>query len=296
MNWCETFSNPHTPADRALTAAGRALRGTILALALMVCPLGLAWSQTTAVPARQMACQKETVKIALDIGHDRTKPGATSARGVPEFEYNLSLARKAFQALREAGFHGVFLIGESGGPMPLLRRTQIAREQGAALFLSLHHDSAQKQYFSQWTVNGRSLPHSDTFHGYSVFVSTSSPWARDSMALATHLARELKARGLTPTPHHAEPIPGENRTLLNPALGIYRFDELAVLRTATMPALLLEAAVIVNREEEQAIQSGQYHPRVTAALVEALSRHCATMTARRDEGQPRHAYWTPRPE
>ena len=43
--------------------------------------------------------------------------------------------------------------------------------------------------------------------------------------------------------------------------------------------------VIVNRDEEQAIQSGQYHPRVVAALVEALSRHCAALTARRGPGE-----------
>ncbi len=45
-----------------------------------------------------------------------------------------------------------------------------------------------------------------------------------------------------------------------------------------MPALLLESAVIVNRNEEQEIQSGQYHPKVVAALVEAISRHCAAMS------------------
>jgi N-acetylmuramoyl-L-alanine amidase len=214
----------------------------------------------------------------LDIGHDRTRPGATSARGVSEFEYNLSLGQASRKGLLAAGFQGVFLVGESGTPMPLTRRTQIAGEAGATLFISLHHDSAQKQYFSEWSPGGRSLPYSDKFHGYSVFVSGASMWARESLAVATLLARALRARGLTPSLHHAEPIQGENRQLLDAALGIYRFDELAILRTATMPALLLESAVIVNRNEEQEIQSGQYHPKVVAALVEAISRHCAAMS------------------
>ena len=89
------------------------------------------------------------------------------------------------------------------------------------------------------------------------------------------LGRALKARGLTPSPHHAEGIPGENRTLLDPTLGIYRFNELAVLRGATMPALLLESGIIVNRDEEQAIQSGRYHPKVAAALVQAVTQYCS---------------------
>ncbi len=115
-------------------------------------------------------------------------------------------------------------------------------------------------------------------HGYSVLVPGASIHADESLAIATPLARALRSKGLTSSLHHAEPIQGENRQLLDAALGIYRFDELAILRTATMPALLLESAVIVNRNEDQAIQSGQYHPKVVAALVEAISRHCAAMS------------------
>ena len=235
----------------------------------------------TAVPT---GCQGETARIALDIGHDRTHPGATSDLGVSEFTYNLALGQETLRALREAGFSGAFLIGESGSPMPLHRRTQIAREAGAALFLSLHHDSAQKQYFSTWTVDGRPQPYSDSFHGYSVFVSTVSPWSRENLALATDLSRALRARGLTPTLHHAEPIAGENRLLLDPALGIYRYNELMVLRTATMPALLLESGVIVNRAEEEAIRAGRYHPRVVAALVETVAWYCGASARRRMAG------------
>jgi N-acetylmuramoyl-L-alanine amidase len=220
------------------------------------------------------ACQRNSFRIALDIGHDNTRPGATSARGLAEFSYNHALAELALGALKANGFGAAFLIGESGAAMPLLRGARIAREANAAVFISLHHDSAQKQYFSDWVFEGRRLPYSDKFHGYSIFVSTGSRWAKDSLALAVLLGGALKSKGLTPSTHHAEAIAGENRILLDPMLGIYRFDELAVLRGATMPALLLESGLIVNRDEEQAIQSGRYHPRVVAALVEAIATYC----------------------
>jgi N-acetylmuramoyl-L-alanine amidase len=221
------------------------------------------------------ACQKSTFKVALDIGHYKAAPGAISARGITEFTYNHALAELVLAALKAQGFETAFLIGESGEPLPLSRRPQIAQEANADLFISLHHDSAQQQYFSEWTFEGHPHPYSDNFHGYSIFVSTSSRRASDSMELATMLGRALEANGLTPSLHHAEPIPGEGRTLLNPALGIYRFDQLAVLRGATMPALLLESALIVNRDEEQAIQAGTYHPRVVAALVKAITEYCS---------------------
>ena len=234
---------------------------------------GSLWKpRENAAPAA--GCRKNTFRIALDIGHDKTRPGATSARGLTEFSYNHALAELVLTALRANGFAAAFLIGESGAPMPLPRRSQIAREEQAGVFISLHHDSVQKQYFSEWQFAGHPHPYSDKFHGYSIFVSTGSRWAADGMALANLLGRALTVRGLTPSLHHAEPIPGENRTLIDPKLGIYRFDELAVLRGATMPALLLESGIIVNRDEEQAIQDGQYHRKVVAALIDTISEYC----------------------
>jgi N-acetylmuramoyl-L-alanine amidase len=252
--------------------------GAGLASVLFLCGHAVAQDMKGALPAGQRgavaACQRSTFKIALDVGHYKAKPGAISARGITEFTYNRALAELVLTALKASGFSAAFTIGESGDPMPLLRRSHIAQEEKAALFISLHHDSAQKQYFSEWMFEGHSHPYSDKFHGYSIFVSTSSRWAKDSMTFATFLGRALEAQGLTPSLHHAEAIPGENRTLIDPELGIYGFDELAVLRGATMPALLLESGLIVNRDEEQAIQSGIYHPKVVAALVEAITRYC----------------------
>ena len=158
--------------------------------------------------------------------------------------------------------------------MPLTRRTEIALEAEATLFISLHHDSSQKQYFSTWQFEGRTLPYSDTFHGYSIFVSARSKWAAKSRELATYLGQALHSEGLTPSLHHAEPIPGESRKVLDGNLGTFEFGELAVLKSATMPALLLEAGIIVNRYEEQSIQAGLYHPKVVAALVTAIDRYC----------------------
>ena len=64
--------------------------------------------------------------------------------------------------------------------------------------------------------------------------------------------------------------------MLDPQLGLYLFNELVVLRTATMPAILLQSAIIVNREEEQQVKSGERHSRVAAALVRAVQEYCQT--------------------
>ena len=55
---------------------------------------------------------------------------------------------------------------------------------------------------------------------------------------------------MRPSLHHAEPIEGENREVIDRLNGVYRFDDLVVLRSAAMPAVLLEAGIIKHREEE----------------------------------------------
>jgi N-acetylmuramoyl-L-alanine amidase len=185
--------------------------------------------------------------------------------------------------LQANGFQSSFPIGESGVPITLQSRPERAREEGASLFISLHHDSVQPQYLSEWTNQGREHSYSDRFRGYSIFLSGKSASLDGSLDFAVLLGRALRGFGLTPSQHHAEQIPGENRELLDPDLGIYRFDQLVVLRFATMPAILLESGIIVNRDEEAAIISGQYHRKVVAAVVHAVLQFCESNR----QGSPR---------
>lgn len=228
------------------------------------------------IPARppQSACAPAAFRLAIDIGHYRAAPGAISATGVTEFEYNVALARNVLAALREAGFTAAFLIGEAGTPLKLEERTRLARNAGAVLFVSLHHDFVQQRYITNWTVDGKPEHYSDQFHGYSLFVSDRNPHPAESREFAVLLGEALLGEGLTPSLHHAEPIPGEGRPLIDKRLGLYRFDDLVVLRTATMPAALLESAIIVNRAEEQSVSNGDHEAKVVAALVKAVQRYC----------------------
>src|SRR5207253_11419210 len=108
----------------------------------------------------------------------------------------------------------------------------------------------------------------DRFRGYSVFFSRKNAAVDDSFRFAKLVGSALREEGLTPTTHHAEKIPGENRELVVPELGVYRFDTLIVLRTTKMPAVLLECGVIVNpTEEEELKQPGRQMKVVRAVRV-----------------------------
>ena len=218
------------------------------------------------------AADPHDLVIALDIGHTRARPGAVSARGAYEFYFNQRMARLIEQRLREAGYRRVFLINESGRDISLTERTALAARKKAALFLSIHHDSVQPRYVSPWLHDGRPNVYSDRFQGYSVFYSERNRAAAESRTLALAIGSELLASGLTPTLHHAEPIPGENRRLIDARTGVYQFDELVVLWSAKMPAVLLECGVLAHRQEELNLETPEYRDRIAAAVVRAINR------------------------
>lgn len=177
--------------------------------------------------------------VLVDVGHSHTAPGSTSATGVGEFEYNRLLASDVANALRRRGVT-VIMPNADGRTTSLAARPAAASTAKADLFLSIHHDAIQAR-FAPWR---------DRFGGYSVWASGSHPQAGRSARCATSIGRSMLAGGMRPALFHAEKVEGENRNLVDPSIGRYRRDDLAVLRLSKTPAVLVEAGVIVNPAEE----------------------------------------------
>jgi len=208
--------------------------------------------------------------VAIDVGHYLAEPGALSARGRPELEFNRELAVLIRTALEARGL-SVQLIGADGDMNVLTRRTAAAR--GAALLVSVHHDSVQPHYLEEWEHEGEMRLFSDRFAGFSLFVSRRNPRPAESLACATAIGAGLRAAGFAPSLYHAEPIPGESKPFADRRNGVHYYDNLVVLHTATQPALLLEAGVIVNRAEELALRSPATQGRIAVAVAEGV-REC----------------------
>jgi len=202
--------------------------------------------------------------IAVDVGHYLAKPGVISARGVTEFDYNLKLAREIADALRRAG-HKTILIGDDGLAENLGSRAPRAARMD--LFISIHHDSVQPRFLSSWDIDGETLLYSDLFSGFSLFVSRLNSHTESSLKCASGIGAALRDAGFTPSRYHADPIVGENRPFADEANGVHYFDNLAVLKTANIPALLFEAGVIVNRDEELRMRDPSVRKRIVEAIV-----------------------------
>jgi N-acetylmuramoyl-L-alanine amidase len=224
---------------------------------------------------KRAGCRPEKFRMALDVGHTPEAPGATSARGVKEHVFNLQLARRIQKVLADGGFARTSLIEVHGsGHLQLVRRTEQANASGVDLLLSIHHDDVQDAYHQTWTHDGALHAYSDRFSGYSLFVSRDNRHFDDSLTFAKLLGTELTGQGLRYSAHHAEPIRGEGRPLVDDKAGVYRYDGLFVLRSSASPAVLLEAGIIVNRQDELVLASPARQEQVGAAVLAAVNAFC----------------------
>jgi N-acetylmuramoyl-L-alanine amidase len=207
-----------------------------------------------------LASAASAKEVAIDVGHYAAEPGVISATGIPEFEFNLALALEVKRELELHGLH-VRLIGERGDYAILHHRTRDAR--GADLFVSIHHDSVQEHL----------LPQAERFAGFSLFISRHNPKLGKSLACASAIGAKLRGAGFTPSRYHADPVLGESRPFADEANGVHYYDNLAVARTAAMASVLVEAGVLVNREEEQRMRDPAVRKRIAAAVAGGV-REC----------------------
>jgi N-acetylmuramoyl-L-alanine amidase len=221
-------------------------------------------------------CDRSKFRIALDVGHTAASEGATSARNVAEFVFNLRLAQQIEEKLKSEGFAETRLLVTEGKARPsLLKRVAAANHMNANLFLSIHHDSVPNALLENWEFDGKKSHFSDRFSGYSVFVSRGNPDFRTSLAFAELVGREMKALGLQYARQYTQAIMGRYRhPLLDKENGVYGNDELVVLRSTRMPAVLLEAGSIINRDEELKMGSPERQGIISSAVAAAVKDFC----------------------
>jgi N-acetylmuramoyl-L-alanine amidase len=230
-----------------------------------------------AEPRSADTCGRGAFRVVIDVGHTSQAPGAISARGVPEFVFNLNLAKRIEQQLLAAGFRrSVLLITEGRSFKALVERVKRANALGADLFLSIHHDSVPDRFLEKWEYEGHQHGFSDRFHGHSIFISYDNRDRAGSLLFARLLGSQLRKRGLQYTPHYTERYMGHRQRLLVDAQeGVYRYDQLIVLQDTDMPAVLLEAGSIINREEELRMGSVERQALISAAATDAVESFCA---------------------
>jgi N-acetylmuramoyl-L-alanine amidase len=270
------------PPLRSIGLAGVAAAAWLVAAPCALTPstwIKSAWAEDAAPakPPDAPACDHAAFRVIIDVGHTAEVPGAKSARGAHEYDFNLRLAKLIQQQLTDAGFAKTTLLITSGPTQRGLgQRVARANNLGADLFLSIHHDSVPDKFLEKWTYEGEEHTYSDRFSGYSLFISGENPEYRASLLFGRLLGGELKTRGLQYAHQYTQPFMGRfRRQLVDADVGVYRYEHLRVLMATHMPAVLLEAGSIINRDEELAMGTPERQGLISSAVVDAINKFCA---------------------
>jgi N-acetylmuramoyl-L-alanine amidase len=243
-----------------------------------------------AVAAQAPRAKVEVVRkkiIVLDPGHGGADPGAIGQSGTYEKHITLAAARQLKKRLEATGRYKVVLTRDEDEALALRRRTEIAHDAAADLFISLHADSIQNpaiRGLSVYTLSDRASDaeaealanhenkadiiigmdlSNETVEVRNILVDLAQ---RESRNLATRLAGKLITE-----------LQREVRLLPN----THRFAGFAVLKSPDIPSVLIEMGYLSNRIEETALKKESYRSKLISAIVRGIDQHFSqTVVAR----------------
>ena len=220
--------------------------------------------------------------VVIDAGHGGRDPGATSVSGqIREKELTLALAQALRDELVKRGRVRVAMTRDDDRYLTLDDRAAVARRLNAAMFVSVHIDSAPNPLARGASVYSLSdvasdeeaarlaaRENDDSTNGArsgAVDGMLADLAMRSQMSASADLAARLvnKAAGrveLRPNPH--------------------RFAAFNVLRRADAPAVLFEAGYLSNADDELLLRNPAERGKMVLALAQAIEADVAVHTRR----------------
>ncbi|MBV9078865.1 MAG: N-acetylmuramoyl-L-alanine amidase [Methylobacteriaceae bacterium] len=229
--------------------------------------------------------------IVLDAGHGGTDPGAKAGNGLEEKNLTLAFVAGLRERLAATGRFRIVLTREGDVFVPLDERVRIAREAGAALFISIHADSIARPSVRGATIYTGADRATDSESASLAERENAADGAPASPEVdATTVADILQDLTLRETRAFSHRF----ATLLLDRLGpVIRFSVqphrqagFRVLRAPDVPAVLVELGYLSNARDTELMLSDGWRTRSTEAVAEAVMRFFAPVVAARAPVSP----------
>jgi len=231
-------------------------------------------------PPPPVATKTRPLIVAIDAGHGGQDPGAVGPTGKREKDVTLAMARELARQVDATPGLKAFLVRDRDVFLPLPMRAQRARQAKADIFISIHADAAENR----------------SARGSSVYVlstkgasSQRARWLADKENAADlvggvrlqqtenvlagvllDLAQSGHMRASEDAAHHV--LGGLKQVGNNHKPNIERAN-FAVLRTADMPAMLVETAFISNADEEKRLIDPAFQRKVAGAVLNGINTY-----------------------
>lgn len=217
--------------------------------------------------------------VVIDAGHGGVDPGAIGKSGAYEKNITLAMARQLRDALHSTGRYKVVLTRDRDIFIPLRKRTAIAREVGADLFISLHADSMRNskvQGASVYTLSERAsdkeaqaLAERENKADLIAGVDLSQTDDDLSFILLDMAQRDTKNQSSRFAEYLVGDLASNSRVLRNP----HRFAGFAVLKAPDVPSVLVELGFLSNKNDERSLRSKSHRAKLANAMKTAINRY-----------------------
>jgi N-acetylmuramoyl-L-alanine amidase len=215
--------------------------------------------------------------VVIDAGHGGRDPGTEAAGEIAEKDFALQIARRVRDALAADGVDAR-LTRNDDTFLTLAERTQLANQNRADLFVSIHLNSSPnpdtsgiETYYLNNTTDHSTIRLARMENG--VAGGYSAPGEPNLNYILTDLRQQYKANESASL---ARMIEAEAVSDINATMGL-RVNELGakqgpfyVLVGALMPSVLVECGFLSNPGEAQLVRSSQYQQALADGIARAV--------------------------
>lgn len=220
--------------------------------------------------------------VVIDAGHGGRDPGATGVSGVlHEKDLTLALAKELRDDLVERGRVRVAMTREDDRYLTLDDRAALARRLGAAMFVSLHMDSAPNPLARGATVYSLSDVASDAEAARLAASENGAEENQSSNGSVEAMLSDLAMRTeMSSSADLAERLVSKSAGRFELRPNPHRFASFHVLRRADAPGILFEAGYISNADDEVLLRSSEQRSKIALALAQAIETDVAARARR----------------
>jgi N-acetylmuramoyl-L-alanine amidase len=220
--------------------------------------------------------------VVIDAGHGGRDPGARSVSGeASEKDLTLALARELRDDLVKRGRVRVAMTRDDDRYLTLDDRAAVARRLNAAMFLSLHMDSAPNPLARGASVYSLSDVASDPEAARFAALENAGADVRDSGGSVGSILSDLAMRAqMNASADLATRLVNKSAGRFELRPNPHRFAAFHVLRRAGSPAVLFEAGYLSNADDELLLRSPEHRSQVALVLAQAVEADVAAHSRR----------------
>lgn len=222
--------------------------------------------------------KKQKHIVMLDPGHGGKDPGAISKNGHYEKDLTLKMGKETRTLLEKAGYK-VVMTRDTDVYISLRGRVRKAHAAKADLFISIHADSSTNT----------------SAKGLSIYTLSETASDREAAALAERenksdilfemdlgdvnqdaskvLIDLAQTETIGNSRRYADFVETEMRKTVQTVPKPNKHAGFAVLKSPSVPAVLLEMGYLSNRNEEAQLQKAAYRKKLSEALVRAVNKY-----------------------